>query len=457
MQKRNPRAVGRVGAVAVLLGASIALAGPAAVPASAQRSGEVVQLSLEGVVDPFVADYLEGEIRDAGDAGAAAVVITIDTPGGLSSSTRQITEAVLNARVPVITYVSPAGARAASAGSFVLLSGNIAAMAPGTNVGAATPVGLSGAVASDKATNDAAASIVSIAETRGRNAEVAETFVTEAISISAEQALADDVIDLIAPTTEGLLDEVDGMTVTVGDGGEVTLATAGAPVTAIEMSPFAGLLHDLLDPQLAFVFFWLGLALIVLELLVPGHIFSGTIGTILLILSIVSFGLLPIQLIGVLLLIASIVLFAIEISAPGLGVWGVLGVIALVAGGLLLYDPSSGTSVSPWVLVPVAAAMALFFGVVVGKVMAVRKMPPSQGPEAIIGREGVALGTGVTAGGGIVRVQAEEWQAVSTGAIAPGRTVRVTRLDGLVLTVEPVNDEHGSAAPPAPTEEGGHR
>jgi membrane-bound serine protease (ClpP class) len=168
--------------------------------AQSPADGSVVRLHLDGVVDPFVSDYLTGGISEAADAGAAAALIEIDTPGGLVSSTREITQAILNADVPVLCYVTPSGARAASAGSFILLSCNNAAMAPGTNVGAATPVGIDGAVGSDKAVNDAAASMRSIAEQRDRNADVAETFVTDAVSISAEQALEDDVIDVIAPS-----------------------------------------------------------------------------------------------------------------------------------------------------------------------------------------------------------------------------------------------------------------
>ena len=275
------------------------------------------------------------------------VLIEIDTPGGLVSSTREITQAILNADVPVICYVTPSGARAASAGSFVLLSCDVAAMAPSTNVGAATPVGIDGAVGSDKAVNDAAASMRAIAEEHDRNADVAESFVTEAVSISAEQALADGVIDLIAPTTEALLDEVDGDTVVLTDGDEVTLETAGAPIVDRSMGGFVGFLHTLLDPTLAFVFFWLGLALIVLELIVPGHIFSGTIGTAMLILAIVSFGVLPVQLIGIVLLIAAAVLMVVELNAPGFGLWGIAGTICLLLGGWFLYDRAGGVSVSP--------------------------------------------------------------------------------------------------------------
>ena len=196
--------------------------------AGAQSSEEqVVRLELVGTVDPLVADYLEGAIARAQEEGAGAVLIVIDTPGGLDSSMRQITEAILNARVPVITYVAPAGARAASAGAFILLSAPVAAMSPGTNVGAATPVGLSGGDLSDKIANDAAGYLRSIAETYDRNVEIAESFVTDAESISAEEALSGGVIDRIAGTEEELLATVDGSTVALGTGETVVIASSG--------------------------------------------------------------------------------------------------------------------------------------------------------------------------------------------------------------------------------------
>ncbi|MGZ8629578.1 MAG: NfeD family protein [Microbacterium sp.] len=428
-------------------------------PAAAQSSvaGSITRLQLDGVVDPFIADYLVGGIDEAAGADAAAVLIEIDTPGGLVSSTREITQAILNADVPVLCYVAPAGARAASAGSFVLLSCDVAAMAPGTNVGAATPVGIDGAVGSDKAVNDAAASMRAIAEDQDRNADVAESFVTEAVSISAQQALDDGVIDLIAPTTEGLLSDVDGETVTLGDGDQVALETAGAPIVDRSMGGLVGFLHTLLDPTLAFIFFWVGLALIVLELLVPGHIFSGTIGTAMLILAIVSFGVLPVQLIGIGLLVAAAVLMIVELMAPGFGVWGIAGTICLLLGGWFLYDRAGGVSVSPVVLVATAVCVALFFAIVLRKVLRVRQMPPAQGVDVIVGQTGVAIGAGLNPDG-IVRVSSEEWRATSTDGspIPAGAPVRVTRIDGLVLTVDRDPVEHEAAAATAAEEGRNH-
>ncbi len=252
-------------------------------PALAQTDQPVVvTVALDGVVDPIVADHIVSAIDRANSEGAAAVLLTIDTPGGLGSSMDQIDQAILNSPVAVIGYVSPIGARAASAGAFVLLSCPVAAMAPGTNVGASTPIGLSGGDLATKVQNDAEASIRKLAQTYGRNEAVAESFVSDAVSITAEEALDQGVIDLIAPTTEDLLAQVDGQTVTLGTGQTTTLHTANATLQEDPLGAFMGFLHSLLDPNLAFIFFWLGLGLIVLELIVPGHIFSGTLGTILL-------------------------------------------------------------------------------------------------------------------------------------------------------------------------------
>jgi membrane-bound serine protease (ClpP class) len=425
----------------------IALAGQA----QGQASDAVMQLELTGVVDPFMADYLRGAIQDANDDGSPAVLLTIDTPGGLGSSMREITQAILGSNVPVICYVSPEGARAASAGAFILMSCPVAAMAPGTNVGAATPVGISGLTLERKVTNDAVASIRAMAHTYGRNQDVAESFVREATSITATEALDENVIDLIEPNVDALLAAVSGTTVTLGDGSTTTIPDlTDLDVVERSMSPGTGFLHDLFDPNLAFIFFWVGLLLIVIELIVPGHIFAGTIGTVLLLTSLVSFGFLPVRLIGVALLIASVVFFILEVKAPGLGIWSIAGLVCLVAGGLFLYDGSGGVHVSPWVLIAVGGLVALFFGVAVSKLLAIRHVPPvPHGADALIGKEGVVLGSGLGPEG-VVRVGSEEWHALSSSGPLRGDTrIRVTGLTGLQLTVEPIIDEPVPASVPA--------
>jgi membrane-bound serine protease (ClpP class) len=413
---------------------------------AAAQSGPpvVVELRIDGVVDPFIADHVEGGIADAADDGAAAVLLTLDTPGGLDSSMRQITQAILNAEIPVIGYVSPQGARAASAGTFILLSTNIAAMAPATNVGAAQPVGLSGAVASEKAVNDAAEYIVSIAEARGRNAEWAESAVRNAESISAEEALRLDVIDLIAPDVPTLLADVSGTTVQVS-GEPVTLELTDATVTEDPMGFFAGFLHSLLDPNLAFVFFWLGLAFIVAEFFIPGGI-VGTLGALMFVASLVALGMLPVQLIGVVLLAASLVFFVLELLHPGVGLPAIAGVVCLVLGGLFLFDTSvPGVSVSPLVIVPVAAFAAFFFLIVVRAAMRLRHRTSTTRDEQLIGLEGIVLQDLHPTG--VVQVASEHWTAEAVrGTPRKGDHVRVVRMEGLKLKVEPTEAPAAAAA-----------
>ena len=434
---------------ALLLVAGLSLSTGAA--AQSQRPS-AVKLSLEGVVDPFVTDYLRRGIE--GTDAAAAVLLTIDTPGGLDSSMREIVKAIRGSRRPVVCFVSPEGARAASAGAFILLACHVAAMAPATHVGASTPVGIGGVTLSRKVEEDAAATIRALAEDRDRNAALAETFVTESRSITAEEALEGDLIDLIAVSERDLLDGIDGRTVRLAGGAKATLDTEDATIEDRPMTAGAGVLHALFGPNLAFIFFWLGLALIVLELIVPGHVFSGTVGTILLLLSIVSFGLLPVRLIGIALLVASVVFFVIELKVPGSGIWSVGGVVSLVLGGLFLFDTAGGVRVSPFAIAPMAAFMALFFGFVVAKALAMRHLPPAQGPQAIVGRDGVVLAGGLDPEG-VVRVAAEEWKATSAGEPIPeGSKIRVTSLDGLVLTVEAIDREHAPAGGAAPARGG---
>jgi membrane-bound serine protease (ClpP class) len=420
--------------------------------AATEPTPTILSIHLSGVVDPFIADMIRGGIQQANTDSDAAVLLTIDTPGGLSTSMREITEAILASDVPVICYVGPAGARAASAGAYILLSCPVAAMAPGTNVGASTPVGLSGGTESTKVVQDATATIRSLAETYGRNADLAATFVTDSKSISAEAALKGQIIDRIEPTQTSLLADTSGTDVTLADGRAVTFADLSvATISERHLAPLVGVLHDLFDPNLAFIFFWLGLILIVIEIIVPGHIFSGTVGTVLFLISVASFGFLPIRSIGVALLVASAIFLIVEVKTPTHGALTGVGLACLVAGGLLLYNGSGGVRVSPVVLIAVTAAVGAFFAFLISRLVAMRHMPAALAPgQSVVGMEGVVLagGLGPT---GVIRVASEEWKATAEGAVAPGSKVKVTALDGLVLTVEPVLDEHDLAggAPPA--------
>jgi membrane-bound serine protease (ClpP class) len=443
--------VHRVRRLLALACVAAGVGGSFAAPAAAQElRGSIVELRIEGVVDPFVADYVEGGIADAAAGQAAAVLLTIDTPGGLDSSMRQITQAILNAEVPIIGYVAPEGARAASAGTFILLATHVAAMAPATNVGAAQPVGLSGAIASEKAVNDAAQYIVSIAQRRGRDEAWAESAVREAESISAADALEIGVIDLVADDVDDLIASADGRTVELAGGRAVTLDLAGATIRERGLGAFVGFLHAMLDPNLAFIFFWAGLALIAIEFFVPGGI-AGTTGAILFVASLVALGMLPVQLIGVALLLASVVFFALELVHPGVGLPAVAGVVAIALGGWFLFDSSvPGVRVSPLVIVPVAAFAAFFFLVVVRSAIKLRRRDVVGRDQALVGAEGSVVRD--LAPTGVVQVAAEEWTAEAVrGAPRRGDRVRVVAMEGLKLKVEPVEEAAEASAPTSAT------
>jgi membrane-bound serine protease (ClpP class) len=424
--------------------------------ARAQTSGTVLELRLTGVVDPVMANYIQGGIGGANDAGDAAVLLTIDTPGGLDSSMRQIIEAIGGSRIPVVCYVSPSGARAASAGTFIMMACPVAAMAPGTNIGAAHPVGVAGAIEEQKVTNDAAATIASLARQHDRNWQWARDAVINSVSISAEHALNIHVIDLIAPNTTALLQDVNGRTVGVANGATATIETAGATVETLSPGIAAQILHALLTPDFAFIFFWLGIGLIVIELLHPGLSIPGILGVICLAAAFVTFGLLPVQLIGVVLLLASALFFLLELKHPGLGVASVGGVLTLVLGGLTLFNPNvPNARVSLWTIIPVAAFLVLFFATVVSAAIRARHMAPADARKRVLGNIGVAQRD--LDPDGIVQVASEEWSARSAaGPIAKGTSVRVLDVDGLRLVVEPVREEAPAVPGPATGEEGGN-
>ena len=438
------RTLGLIGALA----ASFSLL---VLPAHAQAP-TVTELRLSGVVDPFMANYVRGGIQAADSESAAAVLITIDTPGGLDSSMREIIKSVLGSRVPVICYVWPEGARAASAGTFIMMGCPVAAMAPATNIGAAHPVGVAGAIEEQKVTNDAVAYIQSLADLRGRNAQWARTAVIDSVSIPAQEALRINVIDLIAPSEQALLNEINGRTVPVAGGQTVTLNTAGAVIEVRNMGLGARILHTLLTPDFAFIFFYLGLGLIIIELLHPGLSVPGILGLVSLVAAFVTFGLLPVQLIGIALLLASALFFLIELKHPGLGVPTVGGAVTLVAGGLLLFNPSvPSAQVRLWVIIPVAGLEVLFFGTVVNAALRARHMPPAMGLERLINREGTVQAD--LAPEGVVLVASEEWSARSVaGPLRKGERVRVVGVDRLRLDVEPI----GEQTPAVPESEGGN-
>jgi len=437
--------------IAALVGASLVLAlGPALV-AHAQTSAStptVRVLKLSGVVDPFVASYLKRGIEGAARDGDTAVVIQIDTPGGLDSSMRSIIAAILASRVPVLCWTGPSGARAASAGTFIMMACQQNAMAHGTNIGSAHPVGVSGAIEQGKVTNDAVGSIRSLAARNGYNPGWAEDAVRNSANLSAEDAFAKDpkVTKWLADSIPQFLSDVNGRVVLVSDGhDQVTLDTTGARLQTQSLGLGVSLLHGLIDPNLAFVFFYLGIILIVIELLHPGISVPGVVGTLLLITSIVSFGILPVQLGGVVLLVASAVLYLLELKHPGIGLPAVGGTICLVLGGLLLFDPSvPDLRVSRWLLVVVPSLVVAFFAVTVQAALEARRQPPMIGVDLLYGEEGVALGD--LDPRGEVRVGREHWSAEAVGgSIAAGTVVRVVGRTGLKLQVVADPNQVGGA------------
>jgi membrane-bound serine protease (ClpP class) len=439
--------VGNGRRVLALIGAAIAALTLVSLSARARApsSRTVIELRLEGVVDPLVANYVRGGVGRANDEDDAAILLTIDTPGGLDSSMREIIEAINGSRVPVICYVSPSGARAASAGTFIMMGCPVAAMAPGTNIGAAHPVGVSGVIESQKVLNDAVATIRGLAQKYGRNADWAERAVRDSISASAPEALDLHVIDLIAPNVSALFADLQGRQVQTAEGGHATLDLEGATVEPRGLGALAGVVHALLDPNLAFIFFWLGLAFVVLEFFTPGGVL-GTLGAVMLVMAFVTFGLLPVELIGVVLLIASVAFFVLELKHPGIGVPAIGGVVSLVLGGWFLFGSSVPSArVSPLVIAPTAAFATLFFLVVVRAAVRLRHRGVQTRDAALVGREGTVISD--LAPAGVVQVASEEWSAEAVrGSPAKGERVRVVRMEGLRLIVEPAEEPATAAA-----------
>jgi membrane-bound serine protease (ClpP class) len=439
------------GSVRILRMAALLMIALAIVPsARAAGSNDVVSLRLEGVVDPFESSYLTSQIQAAGRDGAAAVLITIDTPGGLDSSMRDIIKSILNSPVPVVCYVSPEGARAASAGTFILTACDVAAMAPGTNVGAASPVGVSGAIEEQKVKSDAAAFIRSLAQQKHRNPDWAASAVTQAASASADEALRLHAIDLIAVDQSALLGRIDGRTITK-NGSSITLHTSGAQIEERSMPIASNILHHLLTPDLAFLFFYLGIGLLIAEVLHPGISIPGVLGVLSLIAAGTAFGMLPVQLVGIVLLVASAVFLLLELKHPGITFAGIAGIVTLVLGGLLLFNNNvPGVGVSPWTIIPVAVVMSLYLVFVVPAVVRARKLPARAGSERFIGAEGVA--TTAIRPRGTARVSSELWTVDSVaGPIPKGARVRVVGAEGLRLKVEPVLDASKTPATPLET------
>jgi membrane-bound serine protease (ClpP class) len=402
------------------------------------QKGTVLVITIDGVINPVAAEYIEKNIVRASSMDAAALVIELDTPGGLDTSMRSIVKAIISSRVPVIVYVSPSGARDASAGVFITMAAHVASMAPGTNIGAAHPVSTGGKMEktmSEKVTNDAAAYIKSLAEKNGRNAEWAEEAVRKSVSITETEALKMHVIDVVSPDLKSLLREVDGrrvMTVL----GERTLRTAGATVVREQMGWRFRILNFISDPSVAYMLMLLGFYGIFFEFTNPGTIFPGVAGAIFLILAFYSFQTLPVNYAGLLLIILGLVMFILEIKIISHGALTIGGIISMVIGSLMLFEsPEPMLRLSLYIVLPAVIVTALFFSVTFSLVYRAQRRRPVTGSEGLIGLEGRAASE-ITPDDGTVMVRGEVWSAYSDEEIGKGEKVLVESVSGLKIKVK---------------------
>jgi membrane-bound serine protease (ClpP class) len=401
--------------------------------------------TIKGVINPLSASYLSRVVSAAEQNHAEAIIVNLDTPGGLSSSMQAMTQTILNSEVPVIVYVSPLGARAASAGMYITLAAHIAAMAPATHIGAATPVSIGGgdegSTMRHKLTEDAVATARSLAGERHRNADWPEQAVRKSVSISAQRALELKVIDLIAVDQRQLLREVNGRTVSTVNG-PVTLHTIGAEPVPVPMGFVERLLHVITDPNIAYLLFLVGLIGIAAEFYHPGAFLPGVVGVICLALAFVAFDALPVSWVGVGLILVAIGLMVAEFHTHGFGALGIGAVVAFVFGSMLLYVPLAPVSPampavrqSTWLIAAGTALFAAFFLFVIRKILQARRRPVVTGIEALVGKQGKAL-TDLTPKG-TVAIDLEQWSAETDGeTVSKGSEIEIVAVSGVVLKVK---------------------
>jgi membrane-bound serine protease (ClpP class) len=410
--------------------------------AAAERAPLVVEARIDTAIHPASANYLEKTIRGAERDAAALVVVTLSTPGGLLASTRVMSSAILASKVPVATFVAPSGAQAASAGFFLLLSGDVAAMAPGTNTGAAHPVGGEGQdlpkKLNEKAEQDARAFIRTLAKQRGRNAEKAEAAVLQSVSYTESEARAAGLVEIVARDVPDLVAQLDGRRVSRVGGAETTLALQNARVEARPMGGVERALGVVSDPNVAYVLFLVGLVGLYFELSTPGAVLPGVAGAIALLLALYAFSVLPVNLAGLALILLGIALFVGEVKAASHGVLAVGGAIALVAGSLLLFSGSGpeGYRVDLSVVLPALAATLGIVGLLAWKTARLRREPVRTGLSAMIGEPARVVEGFGPAGEGRVQVFGEYWDAAGPEGLAPGEMVRIASVTGRTLHVE---------------------
>jgi membrane-bound serine protease (ClpP class) len=405
---------------------------------SAVRSNKVLVIRVSGVINPVAAEFIERSLAEANERRDDALVIELDTPGGLDTSMRSIVKGIVGSSTPVIVYIAPSGARAASAGVFITLAADVAAMAPGTNIGAAHPVSMGGGelnkTMEKKVVNDASAYIRSLAERSGRNAEWAEDSVRKSVSVAAEEALKEHVVDIVSPDLNSLLKSVDGWKVKTGMG-EITLKTANAVIVRKEMGWRYKILDFISDPSVAYILMLLGFYGLFFEFTNPGTIFPGVTGAIFLILAFYSFQTLPVNYAGLLLIILGLVLFILEIKIVSHGILTIGGIISMVLGSLMLFEsPAPFFRLSLYLILPAVVFTALFFTITFSLAYRAFRRKPITGREGIIGREGAAK-TDITREGGMVMVQGELWSAYADDFIPKGAGIVVQSVTDLKLKV----------------------
>ncbi len=402
-----------------------------------EQKNQVLVIKVSGVINPVSSEFIGKSIKKANDMHAELLVIELDTPGGLDTSMRSIVKEIIGSEAPVVVYVSPSGARAASAGVFISLAAHVSAMSPGTNIGAAHPVGVGDKMdktMSEKATNDAAAYIKSLAEKTGRNSKWAEEAVRKSISATETEALKENVIDLVSKDLNTLLKDIDGRKVKTVIG-EKTLKTFGADVITDEMSLRYKILDFITDPNVAYMLMLLGFYGIFFELTNPGAIFPGVVGGICLILAFYAFQTLPVNYAGLLLIILAIILFILEIKVVSHGVLTIGGIIAMFIGSLMLFEsPSPFMKLSLFLILPAVIITAMFFTIVLSLAYKAYKRKPVTGSEGLVGIEGIA-NSDITKDGGMVLLHGEIWSAFSDENILKGEKVKVKAVKGLKIKV----------------------
>jgi membrane-bound serine protease (ClpP class) len=423
------------------LGLALLLVLVASAGARAEPLVHVIQ--LDGAITPVAAEFIHDAIDEAAAAGAACLILELDTPGGLLASTRAICKDILASPVPFVTYVGPAGARAASAGTFVTLAAHVAAMNTSSSIGAAHPVLVGSAqpdsTLDEKAVNDAVSYLRSLAERHGRNADWAEQAVRESISSTAAEALELGVVELVVDDLDALVAALDGWPVEL-DGDEVAVACAGARIERRRMDLRQRILDTVADPNVAYVLLTLGMLGLMFEIINPGGILPGVAGGIALILALYAMHTLPVNGAGILLIVFALILFVLEVKVPSFGILTIGGIVAMLFGSLMLFDRAPATGLPALrleVILPVVVLTALFFAFAVTKGILAQRRQPATGSEGLVGEIGVAVEAIATGERGQIEIHGELWSATCGQAVPRGARVRVVAASGLTLEVQP--------------------